>query len=435
MAEDIKQKHPKGLYLLFCVEMWERFSYYGMRALLVLYMVQTLMFSTQKAGSIYGWYTGLVYLTPLLGGYLADRFFGQRRCITAGAIFMICGLLLLAFAPKSMFLLALFLMITANGFIKSNISSVLGLLYGDNNKQKDAAFTIFYMGINVGAFLSPLICGTLATKYGFEWGFATAGGGMLLGLICYKLFENKLLGESGLKPVQRITSASSEKVAPLTSVQIQQLTSLVILIIFTIPFWICFEQAGSSLTLFAEHATNRTFFNYEIPTEYFQSLNPFFIITLAPLMSLLWEKLRQKDKEPSSVEKFAISLFLMTFAYVILSAAGYLSVQNMISPLWLVAGYFVMTLSELCLSPIGLSLVSKLAPKQFLSLTMGCWFLMCFSGNLFAGIIGGEYEKIQHWKLFGCLACLAFIAFIILLLFIPKLNKSLKLSNDENNHA
>ena len=430
MVESSIQKHPKGLYLLFCVEMWERFSYYGMRALLVLYMVQSLMFSTQKAGNIYGWYTGLVYLTPLLGGYLADKYFGQRKCITAGAIFMISGLFLLAFGPKTLFLLSLFLMITANGFIKSNISSILGLLYNDNNKLKDSAFTIFYMGINLGAFLSPLVCGTLAVKYGFEYGFAAAGCGMLLGLISYKLFENKMLGESGLKPVQQETSSSTKKTKPLSVAQIQQLISLIILIIFTIPFWVCFEQAGSSLTLFAQYATNRTFLNHEIPTGYFQALNPFFIIVLAPFMSLLWEKLRQKDKEPTSVEKFAISLFLMTFAYIILSFAGHLSTKGLISPLWLVAGYFIMTLSELCLSPIGLSLVSKLAPKQFLSLTMGFWFLMCFSGNLFAGILGGKYEQVPLWQLFGSFACLAFITFIILLFFIPKLNKSL---NDSNN--
>ena len=236
------------------------------------------MFSTQKAGNIYGWYTGLAFLTPLLGGYLADRYFGQRRCITAGAIFMISGLFLLAFGPKSLFLLSLFLMITANGFIKSNISSVLGLLYGDNNKQKDSAYTIFYMGINLGAFLSPLVCGTLAVKYGYEYGFATAGCGMLLGLLFYKLFENKLLGESGVNPVRREISNSNAKEESLTSLQVQQLTSLVILIIFTIPFWVCFEQAGSSLTLFAQYATNRNFFGHEIPTGYFQSLNPFFII-------------------------------------------------------------------------------------------------------------------------------------------------------------
>lgn len=427
MEEGIKQKHPSGLYLLFCVEMWERFSYYGMRALLVLYMVQTLMYSTQKAGSIYGWYTGLVYLTPLLGGYLADRFLGQRKCITAGAIFMSCGLFLLAFGHKSMFFPALFLMITANGLIKSNISSVLGLLYGDNNKQKDSAYTIFYMGINLGAFFSPLVCGTIAVKYGYECGFAAAGCGMLLGLLFYKLFENKFLGENGLYPVQKFCSLN-EKPEALTTVQIKQLTSLIVLTIFTIPFWVCFEQAGSSLTLFAQYATDRSFLGYEIPTGYFQSLNPLFIIIAAPLMSLLWENLRQNGKEPTSVEKFAIALLLMTFAYIVLAFAGFLSERSLISPLWLVAGYFIMTLSELCLSPIGLSLVSKLAPKQFLSLTMGCWFLMCFSGNLIAGLLGGEYERLSHLELFGGLAGLAFLTLVILILFIPSLNKSLNLS-------
>ena len=186
----IKQEHPKGLYLLFCVEMWERFSYYGMRALLVLYMVQELMFTSQKAGNIYGLYTGFVYLTPLLGGYLADRFFGQRKCIAAGGFFMAGGLFLLAFGSKDLFLLSLFLMIIANGCFKSNISSTLGLLYGNDNSKKDSAFTIFYMGINLGAFFSPLVCGTLAVKYGFEWGFASAGIGMLIGLFLYKIYQN-----------------------------------------------------------------------------------------------------------------------------------------------------------------------------------------------------------------------------------------------------
>ena len=423
MLNIFKQEHPKGLYLLFFVEMWERFSYYGMRALIVLYMVQTLMFSAQKAGSIYGLYTGFVYLTPLIGGYLADRFLGQRKCITAGAVLMSIGLFLLAFGSKSLFLLALFLMITANGFFKSNISSVLGLLYNNDNEKKDSAFTIFYMGINLGAFLSPLICGTLAVKFGYEYGFAAAGCGMLCGLTLYKLFENRLLGEHGLKPsTQKIEkteygdSASSKK----------QIISLITLMLFTIPFWICFEQAGSSLTLFAEYQTNRHFFGHEIPTGYFQALNPLFIITLAPLISVLWEKLRSINKEPTSVEKFAIALLIMAVAYVILTIAGSLSLSSEISPLWLILVYFVMTIAELCLSPIGLSLVSKLAPKKFLSLMMGCWFLTSFCGNIFAGIWGGEYESLNPVQLFTPLAILAFTACIILVCFIPKLNETIK---------
>ena len=423
MSNLFKQEHPKGLYLLFFVEMWERFSFYGMRALLVLYMIQELFYSSQKAGTIYGLYTGLVYLTPLLGGYLADRYFGQRKCITAGGILMAAGLFLLAFGHNSLFLFALFLMICANGSFKSNISSVLGLLYGNDNAKKDSAFTIFYMGINFGAFFSPLICGTLAVKFGFQWGFASAGLGMLIGLILYKIFENRLLGDKGLKPV-----SSNEKTESVTEDnENKRLTSLVILMLFTTPFWICFEQAGSSLTLFAEYQTNRLFFGHEIPTGYFQALNPLFIITLAPLFSLFWEFLRKKQKEPGSVEKFAIALFLMSVSYIIMIFAGISAQSAKISPLWLVFAYFVMTTSELCLSPIGLSLVSKLAPRKFLSLTMGCWFLTCFVGDTLAGFWGGKYENLTTTQLFAPLAIMSFTAFILLVIFIPKLNKTLKL--------
>lgn len=420
------QTHPKGLYLLFCVEMWERFSFYGMRALIVLYMIQALAFSAEKAGNIYGLYTGLVYLTPLIGGYLADRHFGQRKCITAGAILMSSGLFLLAFGGKSLFIFALLLMITANGCFKSNISSVLGLLYEDNSEKKDSAFTIFYMGINLGAFFSPLVCGTLAVKYGFEYGFASAGLGMLIGLAFYKIFENKYLGQHGLKPITQSSSKDKSNDESITEKQKVRLLSLILLMIFTIPFWICFEQAGSSLTLFAEYATNRNFLGYEIPTGYFQSLNPLFIITLAPLMSVLWGILRQKSKEPTSVEKFAIALSLISFSYIIMTVAGHFAITTKVSPLWLVAGYFIMTIAELCLSPIGLSLVSKLAPPKFLSLTMGCWFLTSFFGNMIAGFWGGKYWLMSHTALFGTLAVLSSTASIALFCLIPKLNKTLQ---------
>lgn len=422
MDNIFKQNHPKGLYLLFFVEMWERFSFYGMRALLVLYMIQSLMFSAQKAGNIYGIYTGLVYLTPLIGGYIADRFTGQRRCITAGAVFMSLGLFLLAFGPKSLFLLSLFLMICANGFFKSNISSVLGLLYGNDNSKKDSAFTIFYMGINLGALLSPLICGTLAIKYGFECGFAAAGVGMLFGLILYKAFENKFLGNKGLNPVIKEPKQNIENIDNKNTKH----AALIVLMIFTIPFWICFEQAGSSLTLFAEYQTNRSFLGHTIPTGYFQSLNPLFIIILAPIMSTLWEWLRAKDKEPTSVEKFCMALLLMSVSYVIMIFGGLYAETSLVSPLWLIIAYFVMTISELCLSPIGLSLVSKLAPEKFLSLTMGCWFLTCFIGDTIAGFWGGKYETLSSVQLFTPLAVLSFSAFLVLAMLTPKLNKVLE---------
>lgn len=425
MSNIFETKHPKGLYLLFFLEMWERFSYYGMRALIVLYMIQTLAYSAQKAGNIYGLYTGLVYLTPILGGYIADRYLGQRKCITSGAVFMTLGLFLLAFGGDKLFFLSLFLMITANGFFKSNISSTLGLLYENEPRKKDSAFTIFYMGINLGALFSPLICGTLAVKYGYEYGFAAAGCGMLIGFFMYKIFENKLLGNIGLTPFQNKEKVPNEH-NELSKKEKIRLTSLITLMLFTIPFWVCFEQAGSSLTLFAQYQTNRVICGYEIPTGYFQSLNPLFIIILAPLASVFWGFLNKKSKEPSSVEKFAISLFLISISFVIMSYAGYLSANSKVSIFWLICVYFIMTIAELCISPIGLSLVSKLAPTKCLSLMMGCWFLTSFTGNLLAGFWGGQYETVSPTVLFIVLAGISLIAFFILLACIPYLKQTIK---------
>ena len=417
-----KQNHPRGLYLLFFVEMWERFSFYGMRALIVLYMVENLAFSIQTAGNIYGLYTGCVYLTPLIGGYIADRYLGQRRCITLGATLMSIGLLSLAFGGKGLFIISLLLMTIANGFFKSNISSLLGLLYGNDDEKKDSAFTIFYMGINLGAFFSPLICGTLAVKYGYEYGFAAAGIGMLIGLSLYKLFENKLLGTCGLNAITINKGLTGTEELSVNTNQKSGLIALITLMLFTIPFWVCFEQAGSSLTLFAQYQTDRTLFNIEIPTGYFQSLNPLFIITLAPIISGVWLYLKEKGKEPTSVDKFVIALILISFSFIILAFAGHLSLNEKVSPLWLVLGYFIMTIAELCLSPIGLSLVTKLAPVKFLSLIMGCWFLTSFVGNLIAGIWSGNYNLFTPAQLFGILAILSLITGILLLIISPKLN-------------
>lgn len=418
------KEHPKGLILLFFVEMWERFSYYGMKALLVLYMVKVLLFSTEKAGNIYGLYTGLVYFTPIIGGYLADRFLGQRKCITYGAIFMTLGLLGLFGCGNELFYLSLILMIIANGFFKSNISSIVGLLYKNDSDKKDSGFTIFYMGINFGAFLSPLVCGTVAMHYGFRCGFLTAGIGMVIGFLCYKIFENKLLGDVGLYPVKPEKVEKTSQI--LTDVEKEKLKSLFILLFFTITFWTCFEQAGSSLTLFAEYEINRNFFDFVIPTGYFQSLNPLYIIVFAPIMSILWGNLRAKLKEPTSVEKFAIALILMFVSYVILTIAGKIAVHGLISPMWLVVAYFVMTIAELCLSPIGLSLVSKLAPRRFLSLIMGSWFLTSFIGNMLSGFWGGKYGVIPTSTLFLTLAVISFISALVLVFLIPYLNKTLK---------
>ncbi len=425
MFKPLKIYHPKGLYLLFLTEMWERFSYYGMRALLVLYMVQQLAYSTTKAGDIYGLYTGFVYLTPLIGGYLADRFIGQRFCISTGAFLMCLGLFMLASGMETLFLPALCVMIIANGFFKSNISSVLGILYERHPEKKDSAYTIFYMGINLGALFSPLVCGTIAFKYGYTYGFASAGVGMLIGFLTYTIFQKKFLGECGLKPVKKSMTVDNLTPNKLTRREKFQLRALFILMAFTIVFWTCYEQAGCSLTLFAEYATDRTIFGYTIPAGYFQSLNPFYIIVLAPLASILWSKLNKVNLEPTSVEKFTIALGLMSFAFVIMAFAGSLSTNGLVSPLWLIVVYFVMTIAELCISPIGLSLVSKLAPRQFLSVLMGAWFLTSFFGNIFAGLWGGQYGSISSDILFLALAVISLASAIGLAMLISKLKRIL----------
>jgi len=436
MTLNFLKTHPKGLYLLFFVEMWERFSYYGMRALLVLFVIQYLFkgvgeeISTPYAGNIYGTYTGLVYLTPLIGGYIADRYLGQRKCISAGAILMVIGLFTLSASGFQifssfkwiLFISGLVLMIIANGFVKSNISAVVGKLYGDNQDKKDAGFTIFYMGINLGALLSPLICGTLAYLYGFEYGFMAAGCGILTGYIMYKLGEKPLLGDCGLYPYNKKNSNQTDAV---TNDEKQRLKALFILMIFSVVFWVCYEQAGSSMALFAENETNRNLLllgnKITIPSQYFQSLNPLFIIILAPVMSIFWDFLNKKDREPVSVDKFILSLFLIALAYLVMAAGAYFALNNLVSPLWLVAVFFIATVSELCLSPIGLSLVTKLAPAKFVSLLVGCWFLSSFFGNLGAGIFAGNYEKISHPVFYSILALISIIAAISLCCISPKL--------------
>ena len=422
MLNLFKQGHPKGLYLLFFVEMWERFAYYGMRALLVLYMVQQFAFSTQKASFVYGIYTGLVYLTPLIGGYIADRYWGQRKCITIGAILMSIGLFGLALNNYSTFYISLILMICANGMFKSNISTVVGMLYKDESTKKDSGFTIFYMGINLGALLSPLVCGTLAVKYGFNIGFLSAGIGMIIGLLIYKIFENKYLENCG-KNINYCKIDTQSNNSELSTEDKHNLITLLVLIILSTIFWMGYEQAGSSLTLFAEYGINRTFGNYTIHTEYFQSLNPFFIIILAPIISTFWINLNKKNCEPNSVLKFSLAFLLLSLAYVILAVVTRQTNNQLISPIWLFIYYFIATIAELCISPIGLSLVSKLAPVKFASMIMGIWFLSSFFGNMFAGIFSGFYGKTEDYIFFMILALILLIISILIIIIMPKLAK------------
>lgn len=419
-----QQSHPKGLYLLFGVEMWERFSYYGMRALLMLYMLKALQFSTQEAGSVYGWYTGLVYLTPLLGGYLADRYLGQRACILIGGILMALGHFAMAFESLPFFYSALGLLILGNGFFKPNISTVVGQLYEKNDPRRDGAFTIFYMGINLGAFFSPLVCSTLGEKVGWHYGFAAAGVGMVAGLLMYMWGQKKYLGNCGLAMSKSQRDQANS--APLSKVEKQRIAVIFILTLFSVFFWAAFEQAGSSLTIFADRSTDRVipWLNWEMPAGYFQSLNPLFIFILAPLFSNMWVGLAGRNLNPSAPVKFAIALVLLAVGFVfMIPAAKLFLASGPVSLFWLVGVYFLHTLGELCLSPVGLSVVSRLAPLQFGSLLMGVWLMGSFAANFVGGIFAGEYDSMDPVTFFMIPTATAAGSAVVLFLISPMLKK------------
>lgn len=441
-----KSGHPKGLYLLFFTEMWERFSYYGMRAIFILFLTKALVLSAKDASNIYGSFTGLVYLTPLLGGYLCDRFLGNRRSILIGGIMMAIGQFLM-FACGSMIdtpatattlmWAGLTVLIVGNGFFKPNISTMVGQLYEKGDRKIDGAFTIFYMGINLGAFFSPLVCGGLGdtgTMADFKWGFLAAGIGMVISIISFELLKNKHLhGPDGNPigmPVQKLdlknmgiiigsfiviffllsfkNMFSSDLdlinyliygaliVMPLiiitdktlTKEERSRITVIFILVFFVIFFWSSFEQAGASLTIFADAQTNREIGSWTMPASWFQSINPLGIIILAPIFTYFWGMLHKNNMEPASPMKMAWGLALLTLGYVVI-AFGVHNVDSSvkISMWWLIGLYLLHTMGELCLSPIGLSMVSKLAPVRFSSLLMGTWFLANAAANKLAGTL------------------------------------------------
>ena len=433
----VKTGHPKGLYFLFFTEMWERFSYYGMRAIFILFMTKILLMKDADASQIYGSYTGLVYLTPLLGGYLCDKYLGNRRSIIIGGLLMALGQFCMFLSASagadggiSIMWAGLTAIIIGNGFFKPNISTMVGQLYPANDRRIDSAFTIFYMGINLGAFFSPLVCGSMD----FKWGFLAACVGMLIGLLTFVLYQKKyLISEEGkeiglvvkkLDPKSIVTIVGSIAIIffmlnfkqmfksdidiisyfiygamilmpilifsdkSLTKIETQRILVIFILVFFVIFFWGAFEQAGASLTLFADRQTERTLFGWEMPASYFQSVNPLAVIALAPIFTIIWGFLYIRKLEPSSPKKMAIGLALVALGYVVIAiAVKGLGVEDKVSMWWLIGLYIIHTMGELCLSPIGLSMVSKLAPLRLSSLMMGTWFLGNAAANKFAGTL------------------------------------------------
>ena len=441
------QKHPRGLYTLFFTEMWERFSYYGMRALLVLFMVDAvkhggLGLTDETATAIYGLYTAAVYLAALPGGWVADRFLGARRSVWYGGIVIACGHFTLAIPGTETFYLGLLLVVLGTGLLKPNVSAMVGELYPEGGARRDAGFTVFYMGINLGAALGPLVCSALGEKVNWHYGFAAAGVGMVLGLAQYRL-SAKHLGPAGLLAGQQEGARRRDwlllaglgcavvllfalvvmrvvRINPLTLAQgarnvivgvavlyfmsvflffhldateKKRVAVIVVLFLSSAMFWSGFEQAGSSLNLFAERFTQRVFSGRTIPAGWFQSLGPVFIISLAPVVAAVWIRLARRNLNPSLPAKFALGLLLLGAGFLVMAGASRLvAAGHKVWPQWLISTYLLHSIGELCLSPVGLSSVTKLAPRRLVGQMMGTWFLATSLGNLIAGLTAGKFS-------------------------------------------
>lgn len=432
--------HPVGLFLLFFTELWERFSYYGMRGILMLYLTKSIIeggigFDESSAGLIYGGFTGLVYFTPLIGGWLADKYLGQRKAITIGGFTMFLGQMML-FLVNTQFGLftGLFLLIIGNGFFKPNISTLVGGLYKQGDPKRDSAFSIFYMGINIGAFFAPLVVGLLANdwfavkdiatgqiiSHGYSYGFLAAAIGMLIGQILFNTLSNKYLGDLGLRPaggkqqqtvgegVNELNSAVKNTNTPLTKEEKQRTIAIFVYFFFSIFFFAGFEQAGSSFTLYTEKFLDRSLGDFIVPTEWFQSINPLFIVLLTPLFALFWpSKAGQKITTPV---KMGSGLILLGAGFVCMLGAvqerggDIADTAIKASMWWMVFTYLIHTIGELCLSPVGLSTVTKLAPPKLASLLMGVWLLGSFFGNLLGGGISSATSSLGAGSVYQVLA-------------------------------
>ena len=436
--------HPKGLGPLFFTELWERFSYYGMRSILILYMTSAaaqggLGFDVKQASSIYGWYTMAVYLTALPGGWVADYLTGARLAVLIGGIIIACGHFSMVFHSTTFVFLGMALIAIGTGLLKPNISVMVGNLYRQNDPRRDSGFSIFYMGINIGALLAPLIVGYLAkgetfkgflTSMGMDptkswhWGFGAAGVGMIVGLAVYLRNRAQLTKIDDRTPSAAKLKASGGTSQPLTKSDWSRIAAIVILFIFTILFWAAYEQKGASLNLFADKLVRTEIFGASVPAPYLQSLTPAFVILLTPIFSMLW--IRMGDRQPSSPVKFTLGLLFIGLAYLLIVPATVLTAQGRVSFWWLVGLYFLEVCGEMCLSPVGLSTVTKLAPAKLVGLMMGAWFLATSLGNKLAGYLSGFFVANNSWqltKLYGGIAIGLLVAAGILALLTPTIKR------------
>ena len=456
--------HPRGLTTLFFTEMWERFSYYGMRAILILFMVAPaaqggMGLSTELAAAIYGLYTGSVYFTAIPGGWIADRLLGLRRAVLVGGILIALGHYCLAANVRPLFYAGLVLIVLGTGLLKPNISSIVGQLYAKDDPRRDSGFSLFYMGINLGALISPIVCGYLGQKIGWHWGFGAAGVGMTLGLAQYVWGRNRL-GRAGLL-AEPAANAGRQWALILTAIgaasaliyaiwpyrewlmlvltavlfawllrtgarhatERKRIGAIIVLFVFATLFWVGFEQAGSSLTLFADQYTRNVVFGWSFPSSWYQTVEPVFVVTFAPVFAWLWVRLGRH--EPSSPAKFAYGLLLLGlgFLFVAVAAQLYSRTPVKVSPWWLILLYLFHALGELSLSPVGLSTVTKLAPARIVGLMMGVWFLALSLGNFLAGHVAGYFEKMPLPQLFGAVFLTTTLSAVVLALVTPSIKR------------
>ncbi len=482
-------QHPRGLFICFATELWERFSYYGMRALLIFYLMQHFLFSEQESYLIYGAYTALVYMTPVLGGAIADRYLGARKAVTLGAVLLVMGHFGIAFESSvQIFYLSLALIIVGVGFLKTNASTLVGALYRPDDSRRDAGFTIFYMGINIGGAAAPLLCGWLGQTYGWRYGFGLAGVGMLAGLLVFLRGQHLLLGHAEppnaawlREPILSSTWArvSREAVIYIATIGLVlmvwlimnrrdvvgpmlatfgMITGIVILyyafarctreerdrllvcatlLVFTIAFWALYEQMGSSLNVFADRMVDRRVLGYEIPAPMFQALPAIFVILCAPVASSLWLYLGRRNREPSAAVKFTLAIVQVGLAFLALSLGLALTEHGeKIALGWFVLNFFLLTSGELCLAPVGMSMVTKLSPKRIVGVMMGAFFLAYSASSFLAGGIarltapsisnqsaGNSTAMESYAHVYTTLGCVALAAALLLWLLAPLLTR------------
>jgi POT family proton-dependent oligopeptide transporter len=422
--------HPTGLFILFFTELWERFSFYGMRAILVLYLTAEtnaqfnpgLGWTSKEALALYGWYTMMVYFMGIFGGAIADNWLGQKKSVLVGGLLIILGQFALAVQGMAPFYTGLVLIVSGVGLLKPNISTMVGSLYKPGDARRDSGFTIFYIGINIGAVLAPIVVGYFGEKVDWHLGFSLAGFGMILGQLVYVFGRKQLLGVGDL--LKHSAEHSHLMNQPLTKIEKDRIMVMFISFLIVMVFWAAYEQAGGLMNLYARDKINRVVMGYEIPASFFQSLHALYVVILGAPMAWFWVQWRKKGKESSSVFKMGVGSIIMSLGFVALMGAAYdvsESALNKAPVYWLFLSYFLHVVAELSISPIALSFITKLAPVKYASLMMGTYFAITGLGNKVAGMLGEAAQDAGEMAIFTGITVFTFLLGVLILLFVNKL--------------